>query len=182
LGCAETSENVFEILRNIVKQDVSKTKKLGYYNAFVRLCYRYGNNFKVCFSKVEILCWLVPVRPFCLAHILSSLFKGFFCKNPSVVQNKHFKQTFCRKTKSVSEIYKVIAVANKPVGIEVIHYFFNESYAWWTWSIDLLQPATGTAPWGKRNASSVFEGSTLLLSRRRDNWGPSQTTHRLLYC
>ncbi|KAI0224233.1 Rapamycin-insensitive companion of mTOR [Lamellibrachia satsuma] len=54
----ETSENVFEILRSVVKKDVSKTKKLGYYNAFVRLCYRYGNNFKVSYSKVEILCCL----------------------------------------------------------------------------------------------------------------------------
>lgn len=57
--CTETSENVFEILRSVVKKDVSKTKKLGYYNAFVRLCYRYGNNFKVSYSKVEILCWWV---------------------------------------------------------------------------------------------------------------------------
>ena len=34
-----------------------KAKQLGYINALVRLCYRYGNEFDSGFSIQEVLCW-----------------------------------------------------------------------------------------------------------------------------
>lgn len=55
---SEPSENLIEVLSHVVRQDgISKAKKLGYFNAFVRLVYRYGTNFHCYLSKEQILCW-----------------------------------------------------------------------------------------------------------------------------
>ena len=50
--------NLREILVNVVNhRRITKAKHLGYYNAFARLCYKYGTKFDSVFSKEEVLSW-----------------------------------------------------------------------------------------------------------------------------
>ena len=54
----DPSENLKEILAVIVSQSsVSKSKKLAYLNALVKLVLKYGNDKYSGFSKRDILCW-----------------------------------------------------------------------------------------------------------------------------
>ena len=58
LTIAAPADNLQEILSNIVKKDgISKEKKLGYFNAFVRFSHRYGAKLSSNYSHDEILCW-----------------------------------------------------------------------------------------------------------------------------
>ena len=52
-------ENLKEIFVNITKADVPRSKKLGYYNAYVRLCHRVGPFQELVFTKEEMLVWFV---------------------------------------------------------------------------------------------------------------------------
>lgn len=55
---SEPSENLKEILAVIVSQSsVSKSKKLAYLNALVKLVLKYGNDKYSGLSKRDILCW-----------------------------------------------------------------------------------------------------------------------------
>ena len=57
---SDPNQNLLEVLQNVVRQEgISKAKKLGYFNAFVRLVYRFGSNFQTHLSKEQILCWYV---------------------------------------------------------------------------------------------------------------------------
>ena len=53
----DPGENLREILVHLVRSDVSKEKKLAYYNAFVRLRYRFGSSVDQHLTKEEILVW-----------------------------------------------------------------------------------------------------------------------------
>ncbi len=47
-----------EILPHFVKQHgISKSRKLGYYNAFVRFCYRFGTNCQTTLTKEQVISW-----------------------------------------------------------------------------------------------------------------------------
>ena len=56
-----------------------KAKQLGYFNALVRLCYRYGNEFDSGFSIQEVLCWSVYKTQFVFSlkiiyYLISAVF------------------------------------------------------------------------------------------------------------
>ena len=52
------ADNLQEVLGNIVKKEgISKERKLGYFNAFVRFCHRYGTKINCTYSHEEVLCW-----------------------------------------------------------------------------------------------------------------------------
>ncbi len=58
LHFSDPADNQHKILCNIVKKDgISMEKKLGYLNAFVRFCHRFGSNFGSKLSHEEVVCW-----------------------------------------------------------------------------------------------------------------------------
>ena len=58
ISISAITDNIKEVLVNVVKQvNVTKARKLGYYNAFVRLCHRSGGDIDYGMSTEELLCW-----------------------------------------------------------------------------------------------------------------------------
>jgi rapamycin-insensitive companion of mTOR len=80
-------ENLKEIFVNITKADVPRSKKLGYYNAYVRLCHRVGPFQELVFTKEEMLvclrqglfCKLKETRAACLRSL------RYFCHDWSTM-------------------------------------------------------------------------------------------------